>query len=143
MTDPAPTPETLSVVAERELPHPPEKVWRALTQPHLIGDWLMRTDLVSAEVGQAFTLSGDWGAVAARIVAAEPPRTLAYSWDAFGLESVVTFTLTPAGTPLGTATRLHLEQRGFRPDQSQFRAGAEASWPALLAKLEEALGRAA
>jgi uncharacterized protein YndB with AHSA1/START domain len=36
--------ETLSVVVEREVPHPPEKIWRALTQPHLIEEWLMKTD---------------------------------------------------------------------------------------------------
>jgi hypothetical protein len=29
--------ETRSVVVEREIPHPPEKIWRALTQPHLAG----------------------------------------------------------------------------------------------------------
>ena len=28
--------EARSVVVERELPFPPEKIWRALTQPHLI-----------------------------------------------------------------------------------------------------------
>src|SRR5262245_13317971 len=33
--------ETLSVLVERELPFPPEKVWRALTQPQLIEEWLM------------------------------------------------------------------------------------------------------
>jgi uncharacterized protein YndB with AHSA1/START domain len=36
--------ETLSVVIEREVPYPPEKIWRALTQPHLIEEWLMNND---------------------------------------------------------------------------------------------------
>jgi uncharacterized protein YndB with AHSA1/START domain len=36
--------ETLSVVVEREIPFPPEKIWRALTQPHLIEQWLMKND---------------------------------------------------------------------------------------------------
>jgi hypothetical protein len=36
--------ETLSVVLEREMPYPPEKIWRALTQPHLIEQWLMKND---------------------------------------------------------------------------------------------------
>jgi uncharacterized protein YndB with AHSA1/START domain len=31
-----PATETLSVVVEREIPFSPEKIWRALTQPHLI-----------------------------------------------------------------------------------------------------------
>lgn len=30
--------EALSVVVEREIPYPPEKIWRALTQPHLIAE---------------------------------------------------------------------------------------------------------
>ena len=34
--------EALSVIVERELPFPAEKVWRALTQPHLIEEWLMK-----------------------------------------------------------------------------------------------------
>ena len=36
--------ETRSVVVEREIPFPPEKIWRALTQPHLIEEWLMKND---------------------------------------------------------------------------------------------------
>jgi uncharacterized protein YndB with AHSA1/START domain len=36
--------ETRSVVVEREIPYPPEKIWRALTQPHLLEEWLMKND---------------------------------------------------------------------------------------------------
>ena len=36
------TTETLSVIVEREIPYPPEKIWRALTQPHLIQEWKWR-----------------------------------------------------------------------------------------------------
>ncbi len=43
MTDAAAA-ETLSVVVEREVPFPPEKIWRAFTQPHLIAEWLMKND---------------------------------------------------------------------------------------------------
>ena len=45
--------EIRSVVVERELPHPPEKLWRALTQPHLIEQWLMKNDFRPA-VGHRF-----------------------------------------------------------------------------------------
>src|SRR5215813_13899892 len=47
--------QALSVVVEREIPHPPEKVWRALTQPHLIEEWLMKNDFKPA-VGHRFKL---------------------------------------------------------------------------------------
>ena len=50
-----PSTETRSVVVEREFPFPPEKIWRALTQPHLIEEWLMQNDFMPA-VGHRFNL---------------------------------------------------------------------------------------
>ncbi|HXQ47192.1 MAG TPA: SRPBCC domain-containing protein, partial [Caulobacteraceae bacterium] len=83
--------ETLSVVVEREMPFPPEKVWRALTQPHLIEEWLMKNDFQPV-MDHRFTLRGDWGSVDCQVMAVEPNKTLAYSWGALGLGSVVTWT---------------------------------------------------
>ncbi len=94
MTDTAT--ETRSVIVEREVAFAPEKIWRALTQPHLIEEWLMKTDFAPV-IGHGFTLTGDWGSVDCRVTAIEPNRTLAYTWEAMGLESVVTWTLTPSG----------------------------------------------
>lgn len=56
MTDAAP--ETRTVVVEREFPFPPDRLWRALTQPHLIEAWLMKNDF-RPEVGHRFNLRGD------------------------------------------------------------------------------------
>ena len=128
--------ESLSIVVEREVRHPPEKVWRALTQPHLIEEWLMRNDFV-AEEGRRFTLSAEWGAVEGRVRTVEPNRTLSYSWDTKDLESVVTWTLTPTGT----GTLLRMEQSGFRPDQQPYFRGATAGWPRFLTALAEVLER--
>ena len=47
-----------TVVVEREFPHPPEKLWRALTQPHLMEEWLMKNDFKPA-VGHRFNLRGE------------------------------------------------------------------------------------
>src|SRR6478609_3770376 len=88
--------ETRSVVVEREFAHPPEKLWRALTQPHLIEAWLMKNDFVPA-LHHRFKLSADWGAVDCEVLEIEPNRSLSYTWAAMGLDSVVTWTLTPAG----------------------------------------------
>jgi uncharacterized protein YndB with AHSA1/START domain len=132
----ATAPQTRSVVVERELAHPPEKIWRALTQPHLIEEWLMKNDFKPA-VGHGFELRADWGAVACKVVTVEPHKTLSYTWDAYGLESVVTWTLTP--TSMGT--HLRMEQAGFRPDQQQAYGGAKAGWPRFFASLEQALAR--
>jgi uncharacterized protein YndB with AHSA1/START domain len=135
--------ETRSVVIERDIPHPPEKLWRALTQPHLIEEWLMKNDF-AAVVGHRFTLRGDWGGVLdCEVLEIEPHETLSYSWNfqhddpAYSLQSVVTFTLTP--TPAGT--HLRMEQRGFRPDQKQAFGGAHAGWKQFFSKLDELLAR--
>ena len=58
--------ETRSVVVEREIPFPPEKLWRALTQPHLIEAWLMKNDF-SPVVGHRFNLRGDFTSAAASL----------------------------------------------------------------------------
>ena len=73
--------ETRSVVVEREIPYPPEKIWRALTQPQLIEEWLMKNDFKPA-VGHRFNLRGDWGGVLdCEVLAVEPNRTLSYTWN--------------------------------------------------------------
>ena len=140
MTDPLP--ETRSVVVEREIPFPPEKIWRALTQPHLIEEWLMKNDF-KAVVGHRFDLRADWGAVDCQVVEVEPNKTLSYTWNvtrddaANDLKSVVTWTLTQTST----GTRLRMEQSGFRPDQPRYYGGAKAGWPRFFAALEQVVAR--
>ena len=57
--------ETRSVIVEREIAHPPEKIWRALTEPHLIEEWLMKNDFKPV-ADHKFMFSGDWVALTAR-----------------------------------------------------------------------------
>ena len=139
----APATERRSVVVEREFPHPPEKLWRALTQPHLMEEWLMKNDFAPT-VGHRFQLRGDWGGVLdCEVRDIEPNRKLAYSWDfkhadpAYDLESVVTFTLTPTAT----GTHLRMEQAGFRRDQKQALGGAVHGWNQFLGNLDQLLAR--
>ncbi|AIE85843.1 SRPBCC family protein [Fimbriimonas ginsengisoli] len=128
--------QTQSVVIERELPHVPEKVWRALTQPQLIEQWLMKNDFKPV-VNQGFTLSADWGSVECQVVTVEPNKTLAYTWAAYGLESVVTWTLTPSPT----GTHLRMEHSGFGPDQQQAYKGAQYGWANFLDNLEKVVAK--
>jgi uncharacterized protein YndB with AHSA1/START domain len=128
--------ETLSVVVEREIPYPPEKIWRALTQPHLIQDWLMNNDFRPV-VGHHFNFRADWGAVDCQVLAVEPNKTLSYTWAAFDLKSVVTWTLTPTSA----GTHLRMEQSGFRPEQRQAYQGARGGWQRFFATLEQVLAR--
>lgn len=128
--------ETKSVTVERKFTHAPEKVWRALTQPHLIEEWLMKNDFSLAE-GHDFELQANWGTVRCRVLEIEQNRTLSYTWEGLGLESVVTWTLTP--TENGTHVRM--EQTGFRSDQPQAYGGAKAGWPQFFTSLERVLER--
>lgn len=128
--------QTRSVVVEREIAHPPDRIWRALTQPHLIEEWLMKNDFKPV-VGQRFDLRADWGSVSCQVLAVEPDKTLSYTWAAMGLESVVTWTLT--ATRAGT--HLRMEHTGFRPEQEQAYQGARYGWQKFLAALEQVVAR--
>ena len=128
--------ETRSVVVEREIPYPSEKIWRALTQPHLIAEWLMKNDFVP-EKGHRFNLSADWGSVDCQVQLVEPNKTLSYTWDTKDLRSVVTWTLMPTST----GTHLRMEQLGFLQEQRQYYQGAIYGWQRFFANLEEVLTR--
>lgn len=130
--------DTKSVIVERELPVPPEKLWRALTQPHLIADWLMQNDF-AATTGHRFRFTADWGSVDCRVLTVEENRMLSYSWAAMGLDSVVTFTLSPTRT----GTHLKLEQTGFKPGMAQAYGGARIGWNNFLDRLGQLLGKQA
>jgi len=134
-------PETRTVVVEREIAGPPEKIWRALTQPHLIEEWLMKGDFKPV-VGHRFDFRRDPKpdvsvVVDCQVLEVEPTKTLSYTWNAYGLESIVTFTLTPTST----GTHLRMEQSGFRPDQQAAFKGSRASWPHFLTTLEQVIKR--
>jgi uncharacterized protein YndB with AHSA1/START domain len=131
-----PDTSTSSVIVEKDLPHPPEKVWRALTESSLIEQWLMKNDFQPA-AGHSFHLRMDpvpnWnGVIDCKVLAVEPLKTLSYTWDTLGLESVVTFTLTPTGA----GTHLRMEHTGFRPDQQAAYKGATYGWQNFLGNLD-------
>lgn len=128
--------ELRSVVVERELAHPVDRIWRALTQPHLISEWLMQSEF-RPMVGHRFGFRAEWGTVDCEVRTIEPHRSLSYTWGDSRLESVVTWTLIPKGA----GTLLRMEQVGFRADQPRYFQGARDGWPVFLDRLEELLGR--
>ncbi len=134
-------PEIRTAVVEREIAHPPEKIWRALTQPHLIEEWLMKSDFKPVK-GQKFQLRNTPKpdievVVECEVLEIEPHKTLTYSWVAYGLETTVTFTLEP--TPSGTIVRM--EQTGFRPEHDLAYKGAKAAWKQFMARLEQVVAK--
>lgn len=133
--------EATTVIVEREIAHPPEKIWRALTQPHLIAEWLMKNDFKPV-VGHRFNLSREASpefkiVIDCEVTEVEPNETLSYTWKAFGTDTVVTFTLTPTAT----GTTLRVEQAGFPADNKAALKGANASWTRFLGILNDLLTR--
>ena len=132
--------ESLSL--EFDLQHAPEKVWRALTDPVLLAEWLLPVIDLELEPGAAFTFKTQaypgWdGIVQCRFLEIEPHRKLSYTWSVPFLETVVTFTLTPTAS----GTHLSLVQSGFKPDQKREFGGARYGWKMMGGRLVDLLAR--
>jgi uncharacterized protein YndB with AHSA1/START domain len=136
--------QTESISFEFDLHHPPEKVWRALTDPVLLAEWLLPVVEGRLEPGAAFTFKTQpypgWdGTVNCRILEIEAHRKLSFTWVVgdMALDTVVTFALTPTAS----GTRLSLVQSGFQPDQKQNFGGARYGWKMMGQKLADLLAR--
>ncbi len=136
-----PAESTRTLVIERVFPHPPEKLWRALTENPLIAQWLMKNDFEPV-VGRKFQFRSEpmpnWdGVIDCEVLTVDHLKQLSYSWSALGLDSVVLWTLTPAEG----GTHVRMEQSGFRPDQQAAYQGANYGWQKFLGALEQVLAR--
>jgi uncharacterized protein YndB with AHSA1/START domain len=140
MTKPAA--QTRSLIVERVMPHPAEKIWRALTQAPLIEAWLMKNDFQPV-VGHKFNFRAEpmpqWNGVTdCEVLIVEPNKRLSYRWSssgeeaANGLKTVVTWTLTPAEG--GVLVRM--EQSGFRVEDEDFYNGASYGWQKMIGGLD-------
>lgn len=136
--------QTESVSFEFDLHHPPAKVWRALTDPTLLAEWLLPVIGLELEPGVAFTFHAQpqpgWdGIVHCRLLEVEPLKKLSCTWVVDKMDTVVTFTLTPTAS----GTRLSLVQSGFKPDQKQNFGGARYGWKMMGGKLVALLAKTA
>ena len=134
------TGEIRTLVIEKEFAHPPEKVWRALTQGALIKEWLMDNDFQPV-VGHRFsfraTRGGTWsGVIESQVLVVEPNQKLSYSWGTLGVDTAVTWTL--AATKTGTLLRM--EQSGFGPEQDANYKGAKYGWTKFIGNMERVVG---
>jgi uncharacterized protein YndB with AHSA1/START domain len=134
--------QTDSISFEFDLHHAPEKVWRALTDPVLLAEWLLPVVGLKLDPGAAFAFKAPpkpgWdGSVDCRMLEIESQRKLSYTWVVGDIDTVVTFTLTPTAS----GTRLSLVQSGFKPDQKQNFGGARYGWKMMGPKLVDLLAR--
>jgi uncharacterized protein YndB with AHSA1/START domain len=139
--------ETRSIVIERDMTHPPEKIWRALTQSALIEEWLMKNDFQPV-VGhkcnfRAQPVMGWNGVTDCEVLELVPHQRLVYTWNASGeqardgLKTIVTWTLTPHNG----GTHVRMEQSGFRPQDEGGYRGMGGGWPRILGRLEDVAAR--
>lgn len=120
---------THDIEIEEVLPHPPGKVWRALTSGALIARWLMPPAGFEPVEGNRFTFqttpAGEWdGTIRCQVLEVVPGERFAFSWrgghianEGYGslLDTVVTFTLAP----VDGGTRLSLVHSGFVVDRNR------------------------
>ena len=140
LTDKTAPAQTDSLSFEFELHHSPQKVWRALTTPALLAQWLLPVAGLALEPGTVFTfktqaMPGWDGTVNCRLLESEAPHKLSYTWVVGDMNTVVTFTLAPTGT----GTRLSLVHSGFKPTQKQNFGGARYGWKMMGGKLVDLL----
>ena len=131
-----------AIAFQVDLHHPPEKVWRALTDPELLAEWLLPVVGFRLEPGAEFTFTTQpypgWdGTVSCRMIEIEPQRKLSYTWSVPFLDTVVTFTLAPTDA----GTRLSIVQTGFKPEQKQEFGGARYGWKMMGGRLIDLLER--
>ena len=134
--------QTESITFEFDLSHSPQKVWRALTDPKLLTEWLLPVVGLELAPGAEFTFKAppqpEWdGIVNCRFLEIEPRKKLSWAWVVGDIDTVVTFTLNPTAS----GTRLSLVQSGFRPDQKKNSGGARYGWKMMGGKLVDLLQR--
>ena len=136
--------QTESISFEFDLHHSPAKVWRALTDPVLLAEWLLPVIGLKLEPGAAFTFKTQpypgWdGTVNCRVLEIEEHKKLSYTWVVgdMHIDTVVAFTLTPTES----GTRLSLVQSGFKAEQKKNFGGARYGWKMMGGKLVDLLAR--
>lgn len=129
------------IAFERVYPHPVEKVWRALTAPGALGQWLMETDFV-AEEGRSFQMScqnpqGETDRYLCKVITLDPPSRMLWSWVLDGRrdEGEMMIEITLEEVPEGT----HLTIRHSGDSEPGIIEAFKGGWPDKLSDLEALL----
>lgn len=127
-----------SIQLTQYIPHSPDKVWEALTNPVFLAKWWAAGD-VRAVVGHRFSLDmGQWGKQPCEVLAVEENKLLVYTFAPGTLDTTITWRLQAEGE----GTRLFLEHKGFDLDsplgKSAFQ-GMKEGWPKVLNRITPVL----
>jgi uncharacterized protein YndB with AHSA1/START domain len=123
---------------------PRETVWRYLADPDLLAAWLMRNNF-SGRVGEPFQFfarpSQDWdGVLYCKLVEFDPPRKVAYTWDANDINGETLVTVELSEQADGTRIRLiHSNFEHAALDVEPIVRRHDAGWTDHLGILEKQL----
>lgn len=135
-------PHDAVITLDEFLPHPPDVVWRALTDPDLVAQWWAAGD-IRPVVGHRFALDmGEWGRQACEVVTVDEPNLLRFTFAEGSLDTTITWRLVPEGT----GTRLFLEHAGFDLDSpmgKQAYDGMSGGWSHVVDGIGRVLAAAA
>lgn len=120
--------EQATLTFERRLPHSPEAVWKAITDPEELSKWYMGAK-IEGRLGGRIEFSSGEGNVTGTILVWDPPRTFEHEWTVNhpgypkGEYGVIRWELFPEGND----TLLKLTHRNLpRQIAHNFAPGAHA-----------------
>lgn len=133
-----------------ELPHTPQKVWRAITTSEGLSQWFGDRVTMALTEGSAIHFEWDaYGSVGGEIETVQPMSKFSYRWRAHGVSenepmteansTLVTFELTPTAS----GTKLRVLETGFATLHPDYRERAfrenQSGWATELAELVDYL----
>ncbi len=108
---------------ERHLPHPVERVWRAVSAPAELERWFVATVAWTPRAGEELDVYGQ----RLRVTECAPPHALAWEWG----EEAYRFALTPAGPGACVLVFTHVFTAALGPAEQH-----AAGWRTYLRRLE-------
>ncbi|MFI6218056.1 SRPBCC domain-containing protein [Nocardia brasiliensis] len=135
------TDDLTTIEVDQFYPHPPAKVWRALTTPDLLARWLMEPTGFEPVSGNRFRMQARpipevnfSGQIRGEVLEVVEPKLLRITWNDAAVTEDSGWVLSWQLHPEGKGTRMLFTHTGFDPDNpiSQLsRTRMSGGWPGL------------